>query len=559
MKLRTLEDLKSPILKIWETSDYTNNYLLSNMNILIKKGNVIQNFDSATNDMLLNALKTYENLDILLLINKNQSESMIYFEEYLKQKYVKIAVKFEQVDKNVFSKIMFQLLYERNNINSYRRFEDSINKKFDYFKNKENDEKINLTIFVLCKKNSEIIQKSVLTENYSLFSPDNFREKWVLSTIFFNNNTMDLIKIQSLEFYFIHDFEEHKRRINIYRNFYFEQFDLIDQSQILLFSSILLYIIGHRKANDIDFMAHNISEEAKNRLLDFRERHLNHFRQEDNDNEFNLDTNKSSIENSDEKKNQCFDIFIKNTEHWPHYWPIWLDTWARNTGSKYFKEVLANGDFHCYFLGMKIVTLKMDIERRLSRQRPRGHCDLYALKERYNLQSIGIENFDLFISAKKEGKFYQLKDITKEEYEQHIANGAKLRESVNEIYYEIDVDIDKFLKTMKWCLEDRYRINKSIEDISRDLVLPKLSKTSERLKSQMIISKENEMDITTNYIMKLNDLRLEEQKLNKESESERINNSNETSNNVNSDSINTVSTNNSDLSSTVKKRVLKKK
>jgi hypothetical protein len=34
----------------------------------------------------------------------------------------------------------------------------------------------------------------------------------------------------------------------------------------------------------------------------------------------------------------------------------------------------------------------------------------------------------------------------------------------------------------------------------------------------MKISRENEMDITTNYIMKLNDLRLEEQKLNKESE-----------------------------------------
>jgi hypothetical protein len=73
----------------------------------------------------------------------------------------------------------------------------------------------------------------------------------------------------------------------------------------------------------------------------------------------------------------------------------------------------------------------------------------------------------------------------------------------------------------------------------------------------MKISRENEMDITTNYIMKLNDLRLEEQKLNKESE--RINNSKETSKNDSLDSISTISTNNLESTSTIKKRVLKKK
>jgi hypothetical protein len=168
---------------------------------------------------------------------------------------------------------------------------------------------------------------------------------------------------------------------------------------------------------------------------------------------------------------------------------------------------------------MKMVTLKMDIERRLKRQRPRGHADLYSLKKRYNLQSIGIENFDLIVLGKVEGKFYQLKDITEEEYKQHLANGAKLRESVKEIYYEIDVDIPRFLKTMKWTLDNRYRMEKSIEDISKDLVLPRNTNQTERLKMQMRICKENEMGLTTNYIMKINNLRLEEEEKQKLKES----------------------------------------
>jgi hypothetical protein len=517
-KLRKLEDLKTPLLNIWERCDYTNNYLLGNINILIQKGTVIQNFDTATNDMLLNSLKEYENLDILLLMNKSPLESMTYFEEYLKSKYNKIAIKIEKVDKDLFLKIIFQILYERNNIHSYRHFKDVIMRKFEFFKNKPDDEKIDLTIFVLCKKNPSVNQNSIISNEYALYSPDNKKEKWVLSTIFFNKNTLDLLKIQSLEYFFNHEFEEHKRRINIYRNFYFEQFDNIDQSQILLFSSIILYMIGHRKANDIDFMAHNTSEEAKNRLLDFRDKYLNHFRKNDDNDE---DMNEFILnDENDNKKNKFIDILIKNTEHWPHYWSIWLDKWARNSGAKYFKEVLANGDYHCYFLGMKMVSLKMDIERRLARQRPRAYADLYALKTRYNLQSINIENFDLILSSKKEGDFYQIKDLSEEEYQEHIKKGAKLRESIGEIYYEIDVDIPRFLKTMKWCLEKRYRIEKSIEDISKELVLPKTSKTSERLKGQMKLTRENEMDITVNSILKMSELRLEEEKINKKSEND---------------------------------------
>ncbi len=528
-KLRKLEDLKEPILKVWERSDYTNNYLLSNMNILIQNGKLIQTFDSATNDMLLHSLKEYDNLDILMLINKSPFESIKFYEDQLKEKYSLVALKHESVDKDMFLKIMFQITYEKNNICSFRTFKESVSRRFEFYRNKSDEELIDLVVFVLIKRNSNIKQTSIIQENFSLYSPENKKEKWVLSTIFFNRNTMDLLKIQSLEYFFVHDIEEFKRRINIFRNFYFEHFDSNDQSQILLFSSIILNMIGHRKANDIDFMAHNISEEAKNRLLDFRERHLNHFRQPDNeDDNFIIENKNETIENN-EKKNQFMDIFIKGTEHWPHYWPVWLEDWARKTGSKYFKEVLANGDFHCYFLGLKMVTLKMDIERRLARQRPRGHADIYSLKKRYNLQSIGIENFDIFVLGKKEGKFYQLKDITEEEYREHLANGAKLRDSVKEIYYEVDVDISKFLRTMKWCLETRYRIDKTIEEISKDLVLPKTTEKSERLKMQMRICKENEMDLTANYIMKMNNLRLEEEEKQKSKESKTSNESKESS------------------------------
>jgi len=90
---------------------------------------------------------------------------------------------------------MYQILYERNNINNYRHFKDSITKKFEFYRNKTDEDKIDITVFVLCKRNPSIIQKNIIDENYLLYSPENKREKWVLSTIFFNKNTFDLIKI----------------------------------------------------------------------------------------------------------------------------------------------------------------------------------------------------------------------------------------------------------------------------------------------------------------------------------------------------------------------------
>lgn len=550
MKLKKIDDLKTPLLTVWDKCEYNNVYFKNNINLLTQKGNVIQTFDTATNDMLIHTIKNYENIDVLLLINKSPTESLRYFDEHLKDNYTKLAIKNDEYNKNMLLKILYQLYYERNSITGYRHFTDFIFRKFNYLKDKSDEELIHFTLFIVIKRNSKYNQISIEEDDHYLYAPMNNNEKDILSTIFLNKNTIDLMKIQDLEFFFIHGIDEFKHKFNIYRNFVNEQLNREDQSQMLLFSSIILNIIGHRKANDIDFLAFNLSEESKNNLLDFRERHINDFRndtdeleiseaQENDDNteSFTINSTNGNKRSTKKDPNRCMDIFIKNTEHWPHYWSVWLDDWSRKSGAKYFKEVLANGDYHCYFLGMKLTTLKMDIERRLSRERPRAYADIYALKRRYNLKDFGIIDLDLVINDKKE-KCFQLKDISEEEKNRILSEkGGRIRENIREIYYYEEQNISKFVQTMMWFLLKIYRMKDlKIEDLKKDLIIPSL------MKKNIILERKKEnyiRNLSLGSILRLDDIRQEQKNLeefviednNKNKKSYDISNTNNTDSN----------------------------
>ena len=206
------------------------------------------------------------------------------------------------------------------------------------------------------------------------------------------------------------------------------------QQQFMLFSSVILYLLGHRAMNDLDLYIHTIPEDLQEKL-----------------NELNDDSFK------------FIEFKVKNTSNWPTYWNIWLDEWARKCGAKYFEEILGNPKYHFYFLGIKIISLECDVERRLSRNRPRAVADLIALRKRYsyNVNIPPIPNLSI--------QYIKLDEKTKDEISELIRKGAKLNEENKEICVTSNTDIPKFINTIIYALHTRYRMTFTINEIKREL------------------------------------------------------------------------------------------
>jgi FtsZ-binding cell division protein ZapB len=157
------------------------------------------------------------------------------------------------------------------------------------------------------------------------------------------------------------------------------------------------------------------------------------------------------------------DYSIKNTEKWPRHWDTWLDEWAQKCGAKYFEEILGNPKYHFYFLGVKIISLECDVERRLHRCRPRAVADLIALRKRYSYNVI------IPPISEKSQQYVSIIDKLEVEINELIKKGGKINEKNKEICIEYNTDIPKFINTIIYALHTRYRMTFTIEEIKREL------------------------------------------------------------------------------------------
>ena len=154
---------------------------------------------------------------------------------------------------------------------------------------------------------------------------------------------------------------------------------------------------------------------------------------------------------------------VKNTSNWPNYWNTWLDSWAQKSGAKYFEEILGNSRFHFYFLGMKVISLDCDIVRRIERNRPRAVADLIALKKRYQYK-VSIPSI-----PEKSLKYISIDDKSEETIKKLIDEGGILNELNKEISMETIVDQSKFISTIIYALQTRYKMIFTIDEIKREL------------------------------------------------------------------------------------------
>jgi hypothetical protein len=436
MIFKKFEDLSVPITEIYKNLNYKNISTQNKINEILQKKKLIHVFDEEIDDFILYSLNYYDNLNNFIVFGYNKSQAYKYYEENMKNDYSLYGIKHINVSSNIIIKIMYQLLFSRMIIHTKHDLINFIEAN-NQFIHKYDKEFINITVLMVCKKdlNKKYPSTDIITNDFYIYIPNTKESIWNSACVFFSQSTMEFLEKQNFDYFLTKDMESSKKMFLKYRSWLNDNINGKDQMQFMLFSSIVLYLIGNRAMNDLDLYIHTIPDEIQEQL-----------------NEFKTNSMYSYIEYK-----------VKGTDNWPTYWNTWLDEWARKSGAKYFEEILGNPKYHFYFLGVKVISLHCDITRRLERKRPRAIADLIALRKRYNIP-INIPPIE-----NKKIVYISIKDKSKEEIQQYIDKGAKICETNNELSIEEDNDINKTINTIIFALTTRYRMSFTENDIKREL------------------------------------------------------------------------------------------
>jgi hypothetical protein len=436
MILKNFEDIIKPIEETWQKLNYKNIPMKNKLNELINNKKLIHKFDDDIDNFILHALKYYDNLNSFVIFGKNKEESYKYYTDNYSKDYSIYGIKHISLKSSLIHKIMYQLLFPRMIIKTKNDLYNYIQEKYNFLHNYKEKE-IDITILILCKK--DLKKKypliDVFDENFCIYIPNTKEEIWHTASLFFSQTTLNFLEKQNFDYFLIKDLEPSKKMFLKYRKWLNNNVDINNHSQFLLYSSVILYLLGHRSMNDLDLYVHNISKELQEKVNEFTK-----------NSDFNY-----------------IDYSIKNTEKWPRHWDTWLDEWAQKCGAKYFEEILGNPKYHFYFLGVKIISLECDVQRRLHRCRPRAVADLIALRKRYSY-SINIPPINEISQ-----QYISIIDKSHVEIDELIKKGGKLNEKNKEICIEYNTDISKFINTIIYALHTRYRMTFTIEEIKREL------------------------------------------------------------------------------------------
>jgi hypothetical protein len=262
-----------------------------------------------------------------------------------------------------------------------------------------------------------------------IYVTKNSFDSYQTGCIYFCENSIIHLKYQNLNNFLGPWMRKSRLMFLTVRNYIFNRFQCDNYKHLMLFSSIVLYILGQRAINDLDMIIYQ----------DFK----------------NFDKSHQDAINS-----LCqfpfIDYSAKGTAKWKHHWHEWLTEWANHAHLENFDEVLYNPDNHFYYFGVKIISIDVDISRRILRNRPAAIADLYMLKE--NL----LIDLKIPYLPKKYNKYVSIDDENKQQY---IDDGYK--EDKGELVKSFKTDKDVFLDTTLKYLIHRYK-NDGLEN-SNDL------------------------------------------------------------------------------------------
>lgn len=354
--------------------------------------------------------------------------------EKFKDNALIISYKYITLNTKSFNSFIYQLYSNKG----FRNIEDINN----FCKNIGIHNKFNLTILILKPLNNKIKLNTIYLKSKQYITT-NFLETVEISKLYFNKNSLEFLDKQNLKNFMSFKFWKSRVMFQTIRKWIYKNISLDEHEHIIFFSSIVLYLYGLRNCNDIDLIIYK------------------------NINKFNDITN--TMINKDFIDSDLFfflDISVKGTQKWKDHWNIWLNEWSKLCNYDTFDDIIYNPNNYFYFMGMKIISLNVDIVRRIKRNRPRSFADLYVIKKNiYN-------ELKLPIIPKKEEVYLKIKDLDRDKIKEILMNGGKHHKNCKELIIYKDIDETKFLNTMIWCLKERYKIIISREKISKYL-LPK--------------------------------------------------------------------------------------
>lgn len=256
--------------------------------------------------------------------------------------------------------------------------------------------------------------------NYYLHVTDNHTQCVEMAQLFCNKNSMQLTYHQRLDRILENEFYRGQVMLMSIKKWLYEEIHPIDHIRFLFTSSLILFSLGLRNANDLDMFALDFPEKSETK--DFMKK---------------VD---KYLEN-DQTKFPFADILMRNKgkcllNKYDHLCKWYLDAWHNHFGSESIEETILNPRFHYYYFGIKFICIKADIKNRINRTRPAAYADLIAFKT--------------FINEKQ-----MIPHLPKGYWQQQV-------------YYDItDEYVNVLYNKIKWYLKKRYGLNFSIEEIKK--------------------------------------------------------------------------------------------
>ena len=454
MMLKNKKELFQPIREFWEKVDYKDHELNEQANDILSKNKIITHYTSQINQACHISSLAYTNVNLVLFINESRKKSYDYYLSYLRGTHLLYGIKSIEIEKKAFINALYQLKYQH--IKNYDFLIETILKNYSFLNEIENeDDLINVHLLFLVNRNNYDIDEK--NQKYTYIVGQDLYDKQMISSIFYCDNSLDVLEKQNLENLF--KYESSLELFHKYKDFVLEQ-SLDIQYKMMMYSSTVLYVHGLRKNNDIDVYIHTLkNKDVQDKIIDFF--------------------------SSDDIKDKN-DYVIKGSNQWPSHWDVWIDKWAKKCGALYFEEILGNNNYHFYFCGIKMVSLHVDINRRLVRceeQRPASFADLIMVNKilHKNIKIPLVK--DTTIRHKKRG------DASEEEYKQLMLDKNVIyEEEFSQFKIEKKNNKKKFLNTIKNYLSERYECKMSIDELKL-LLNVHFSKEKEILQDDLKVKK----------------------------------------------------------------------
>lgn len=225
---------------------------------------------------------------------------------------------------------------------------------YDYYKKLSENNDGSLYFYYIDSQN--IINN---TSNKLLYELNNFNMIREISQVIFNDLSMEILDLIRLDRILTKQFYQTIYNHLIYKRFLYSKVSTLDQIRFVLFSCSALFSLGNTYCKDIDLLVYSeylgpeikmtIDEYFKNDRFNLIDFHMKGF------GEWTVHG----------KKTYLNDWFVKE---WPNLY-----------GSKDIEQSTFDPQFYFYFMGMKIISYKADIIRRVKRNRATSYTDLIML------------------------------------------------------------------------------------------------------------------------------------------------------------------------------------